>query len=272
MDLSAVVNTLSDRVPHGTDEYMGEDGLLRCGLCHTPVQTRVSFLGIEKTVRCICQCIIARQEIEKETKKAIAREYRRKLCFEKPWMFNFTFENDSRDDARLSDAMIEYTEQFEDFRKQGKGLLLSGNVGTGKSYLAACIANRLIDKGYHCRMTNFSTLINKIQSSFEGRQEAIDELDHFDLLILDDLGAERKTEYMDEQVFSIIDARYRTGLPFIITTNISLEDIKKPEDLTQARIYDRILERCHPIKVEGASKRRQSVLASYDETKKRLGL
>ena len=73
----------------------------------------------------------------------------------------------------------------------------------------------------------------------------------YDLLIIDDLGAERNTEYALEQMFSIIDSRYRCNKPLIVTTNLKLNELKHPPDLARARIYDRILERCAPILFAG---------------------
>ena len=87
-----------------------------------------------------------------------------------------------------------------------------------------------------------------------------------------DLGAERKSEFMKEMVYNIIDSRYRSGLPMIITTNLSMDEMKNPGNMEYERIYDRILERCFPIKVEGTSKRRKAIRNSYDEMKNTLGL
>jgi DNA replication protein DnaC len=272
MDIEAIFGVLNDKVPHAENEYIGDDGLLHCGVCHAKVQTKVSFLGKEKTVRCICDCRMKERKAYEERQRMEERERRRKICFAETNMWNWTFENDNRQNEKLSDAMIRYAEQFNDFKKDGQGLLLSGTVGTGKTYFAACIANRLIDKGYKVLMTNFARLTNQIQGTFDGKQELIDDLNRYSLLILDDLGAERKSEFMQEMVFNIIDSRYRSGLPFIITTNLSLEEIKKPQELSYSRIYDRILERCFPIEVLGNSKRRQAVKDSYFDTKKKLGL
>ena len=69
-------------------------------------------------------------------------------------------------------------------------------------------------------------------------------LDDYSLLVIDDLGVERNTEYAMEQMFTVIDSRYRSKKPLIVTTNLKLEEIKNPPDLAHARIYDRILERC----------------------------
>ena len=77
----------------------------------------------------------------------------------------------------------------------------------------------------------------------------------YDLLILDDLGAERGTEYALEQVFAVIDARYRSRKPLIVTTKLTLDALKHPDDLAHARIYDRILEICAPILFGGENLR-----------------
>jgi len=76
-----------------------------------------------------------------------------------------------------------------------------------------------------------------------------------DLLILDDFGMERQTDYAREQVFNIIDGRYLTKRPLIITTNLSLQEMKTTTDLAQKRIYDRVLEMCVPVFFSGESQR-----------------
>ena len=85
------------------------------------------------------------------------------------------------------------------------GYLFWGGVGTGKSYLAACIANALMEKEVAVCMTNFATILNDLAASFEGRNEYISRLCSYPLLILDDFGMERGTEYGLEQVYSVID-------------------------------------------------------------------
>ena len=267
-----MVDAISAIVPHADSEYMGDDGFLHCSVCHRRTQTRivVKELGIDKMVRCCCECK-DREINERERQKAC--DIQRMHCFGKQTeMAKWTFENDDRKNAKLSDAMLRYAEGFDEFLKEGKGLLLYGPVGTGKSFFAACIANRLIDKGRRVKMTNFSTLINQIQATFEGKQEIIDDLNRYPLLIIDDLGAERQSEFMQEQVFNIIDARYRAGLPMIVTTNLMADEIKKPSDVKCARIYDRILQRCFPVEVAGISRRRQEVRETFGEFKDRLGL
>ena len=76
--------------------------------------------------------------------------------------------------------------------------------------------------------------------------------------IIDDLGVERSTEYAMEQMFFVIDSRYRSRRPMIITTNLKLSELKNPPDLAHARIYDRILERCAPILFDGKNFREEN--------------
>ena len=121
-------------------------------------------------------------------------------------------------------------------------------MGTGKSFIAGCIANALLDKGVPVLMTNFARLLNKLTDMYSGDRNAyIDSFKRYPLLIIDDLGMERNSEFVREQVFSVIDSRYRSQLPMIVTTNLSLEELKDPTDLPRTRIYDRVMERCMPI-------------------------
>ena len=267
----SALDVLSAAVPHSESEYMGDDGFLHCSVCNCRVQKKIDFLGREKIVRCICDC--RKKEIaekkEKERKDEIERQ--RKICFAESNMATWTFENDDRNKPKISDAMKRYVENFDDFRKEGRGILLWGTVGTGKTYYAASVANALINNGCSVLMTNFARLSNQIQGTWD-KNDIIDDLNRYSLLILDDLGAERKSEYMQEIVFNIIDSRYRTGLPFFITTNLSIEEIKKPSDISCSRIYDRILERCFPIEINGESRRRKSVKDTFFDTKEKLGL
>lgn len=270
--MERTLDAISQNVPKAENEYIGDDGLFHCSVCHHKTQTEVEFLGRKKIVRCICDCRKQERDAFSEREKQQELERQRRICFAETNMANWTFENDDRQNEKISDAMMNYVNNFTDFKKEGKGLLLYGTVGTGKTYFAACIANALIDNGYSVLMTNFARLTNQIQGMFDGKQEFIDSLNRYSLLIIDDLGAERKSEFMQEQVFNIIDSRYRSGLPFIITTNLTAEEIKKPQDVGYSRIYDRILERCFPVEVSGASRRRQNVKETFFDVKEKLGL
>ena len=101
----------------------------------------------------------------------------------------------------------------------------------------------------------------------KGRADFIASFDEYDLLIIDDLGVERSTEYAMEQMFFVIDSRYRSRRPMIITTNLKLSELKNPPDLAHARIYDRILERCAPILFDGKNFREENAGATRQAAK-----
>ena len=94
---------------------------------------------------------------------------------------------------------------------------------------------------------------------YEGKQNYLDSLNEFDLLVIDDLGIERNTEYVNELVYNIIDARYRSGKPMIITTNLKYSDLHNAEDTSKARIYSRIIEMCLPVLVGGEDRRKSKM-------------
>ncbi len=257
------IDKLSASVPRSDAEYLGHDGLLYCQKCGEPLEVIIEHELIGKRkVRCICSCMAKERNAEEERYKEEERQRKRQICFHGSKMMKCRFE--TSEDGELLKVAKNYAEYFPDFRKQGKGLLLYGAVGTGKSHVAACIANKLIDEGYSAFMSNFATIANELQGTFE-KQKYIDSLIRYDLLILDDLGIERKTDFMQEQVFNVIDARYRSGLPFIITTNLQTDELKKTTDIGNIRIYDRILERCHPVKADGVSYRRQKLKDEFQQ-------
>ena len=104
------------------------------------------------------------------------------------------------------------------------------------------------------KMTNFNTILNDLFAA-EDKKEYIRSLNGYELLIIDDLGVERSSEYVLENIFSVIDWRYRSGKPLIITTNLPLAQLKQETKIEKKRIYDRILERCVPVKIDGVSRR-----------------
>lgn len=280
MDLTEVINGIMDKAKENTKAEQGDfvdeaTGLLMCGKCGTPKQCKVELFGTIRMPMCLCKCQTDKREREEEERNRIEFEKKvkklRRDGFPEEEMQNWNFANDDLANERITKAMQRYVDNFAELRKIGKGLLLYGSVGTGKTYAACEVANALIDKGYPVYVTNFSRVLNTLQGTFE-KQDFIDELNRYQLLVIDDLGIERETAFAKEQVFNVIDARYRAGLPMIITTNLTIDDIKKPQNIGDSRIYDRILEKCFPIEVTGQSRRRKAVINEYDEMRNLLGL
>ena len=89
-------------------------------------------------------------------------------------------------------------------KANASGLLIWGDVGTGKSFFAGCIANALLEKGIPVLMTNFSRILNTLTGMhFEDRNQFINSLNRYSLLIIDDLGIERNSDFALEQVFNV---------------------------------------------------------------------
>ncbi|MBP3448176.1 MAG: ATP-binding protein [Clostridia bacterium] len=177
------------------------------------------------------------------------------MCFQDSALYCWTFENDNGRNPLISKAKT-YADKWSDMMSKNIGLLLWGEVGTGKTFFAACIANALVENCVSVKMTNFSTILNDLFYEND-KNQYIDRLNNHSLLIIDDLGIERDTEYALEQVYNIIDARYKSNKPLIVTTNLTITEIKNPVDTAHKRIYDRVLEMCVPVKFDGENFRTQ---------------
>lgn len=268
------INELMDSVPVSDNTYLAEDGLLHCSKCDEPVEAilDVPLKGIRK-VRFICSCIRAEKEADKERERQEEIDRKRQICFGlSSNLYSHRFENDDRAKADISDAMQAYVQNFTTHKREAKGLLLHGPVETGKTFMAACVANALLDDNRKVFMGNLTAMVNSMNATFDGRQEYINELCRNSLVVIDDLGVERDSSWMQEQVYIIINSLYAANVPMIITTNVDIEVIKKTTDIDLKRIYSRVLERCHPIAVNGISRRRQKIKDSFASTQRMLGL
>ena len=262
----------NENIPAEPGDYQNpEDGLLYCGKCHTKKQVRVELFGKSHTVHCMCACEAEQHRLEEEERKRLERiqqiQRMKAAGLQDPALRSYTFANDKGDNPAMEKARA-YVEHWPEFYAQNIGLLLFGKVGTGKSFFAGCIANALLDQDVPVLMTNFPIILNRLTGMFsEDRSEFIASFDEYDLLIIDDLGVERSTEYAMEQMFFVIDSRYRSRRPMIITTNLKLSELKNPPDLAHARIYDRILERCAPILFDGKNFREENAGATRQAAK-----
>ena len=257
-------------------EYLDEEtGLLRCRVCGGKRQTIITppFEGAKpRTVRCWCSCPTA-QDVAKEKEKQIRMEQRRLVCFQgTEEMRGCTFDkDDGKGSPQLVAAARKYAADFPQHLRDGMGLLYYGPVGTGKTFLAGCIANAVLAQGYRVKLTNFATVADEMWAAPD-KAGYIADLCKYDLLILDDLGVERKSEYMQEMVYKIVNARYVAGAPVVVTTNLTPDELTKTADLGYARTYDRLLEKCLPIKVDGRSRRRAAAADTWGEMRRQLGM
>lgn len=257
------------------DEYV-DKGLIHCRMCHTPRQKRIKVNGQRFEPRCMCACQTEahdRREAQRRQMEFLDTVSKnRSLGLPDPELRKHTFDHDQGHNPEQMARARRYVENWESLRSRSMGMLLWGDVGTGKSFIAGCIANALLDRGVPVLMTNFARILNRLTDFSAGDRNAyIDDLNRFQLLIIDDLGVERNSEFAREQVFSVIDSRYRSQLPMIVTTNLTLTELRNPPDLARARIYDRVLERCVPVRVNGQNVRKRMAAENMDAARKLLG-
>lgn len=295
------------KIPLEEGDYVGENGLMFCGKCKIAKETVVNFLGNETKVRCLCKCgaerrdkemlLINRAKLEGDYERAkvnlgerdllnwIKRsnykispylvEEKKRLMIARCYPTSSekkrlkTFENDNGKNPDIMRIAKNYAERFDEMQEKGKGLVLFGNCGVGKTYAALCIANYLLDRDKSCFVTNFSRIANAYDSPMK-RQEEIDRLNEFDLIVLDDMGIERTSTFMNEIVYSVIDSLITAKKCVIITTNLTDAEIKKPNDVSKERIYQRLFEGTIPINVDGINNRVELLKQDYDYYKQIL--
>lgn len=277
ISVSDMINGMNAVAEVRQDEYLdGATGLIFCRVCGTPRQKRLTLDGKVHMPRTQCRCQQEKREAEesarlqREQEETIRRL--RRTGLPDPMLWNCTFENDRGINPEM-DKIKRYVDHWEEMYSRSIGLLLTGGVGTGKTFLAACAANALIDREVPVLMTNLTRVMNTLTALYSGdRNQYIDSLNKYPLLILDDLGMERSnSEFSLEQIYSVVDSRYRSCQPLIVTTNLSLEEMHKPADIAHGRIYSRVLERCVPILVNREDIRKQNAAQNLAEAKKLLG-
>lgn len=251
--LSKIFQLLENTVPANNDTNTYEqDGLIYCGNCHTPLQTRQIILGKKMILPVLCKCG-EEKEIIIKAKKAEAERLERTRELKNGIIGNsyqaMTFEKS----ALELKASHKYVSDFARYKAENVGLMFIGSKGTGKTYAAATIANALTDNGISVLMANVTWFVAQMQEF--NHQDFITSLQKPELLIIDDIGVERENGYMFEQIYTVIDTRYQSQKPLIITSNITLEELKNCTDIRQDRIYDRLKEMCVPIVMAGESLR-----------------
>lgn len=273
MDLTGVLpisESGAERLAEG--DHIGEDGLVYCGKCGSRKQLRVKFGDETHVVRCVCKCESKeleekkRQEEYEEQMRRINRLKEASMMDKKYREVTFDKYEVREENKKVFEMAKKYADRFQDMYKKNHGLLLYGPVGTGKSFTAACIGNYLLNNAKPVIMTSFVKILQDIWES-DREAEYITILNSASLLIIDDLGTERETDYALEKVYNIIDSRVRANKPMIITSNLELNDMMECEDIRKKRIYDRILECCYPMYVGGKSFRMMKAAQRFDEMK-----
>lgn len=266
-----------------TVDFVNADGLLVCGVCGHPMQTYIEVpnptpdcMGkILTTTACECD---RKAEREENARKQAVENRDKIMRFKQVSLIDAKFKDvgfESLERTKFNEKNLKictrYAEKFHEMLEKNQGLLLWGNVGTGKSYAAAAIANYLLSQVVPVVMVSFVEIIKDIESKKMTQDQIISLVNSAQLVIFDDLGAERSSDFALEKVYSIIDSRYRKKLPMIVTTNLTMDQMKDEVDIRYCRIYDRIFETCYPMQFSGPSWRRVEANKRFTDMASLLG-
>lgn len=227
----------------------------------------------------MCPCMDGQEtaEYEREKKQKEFEEYESNLnlalTFAFPYesMRNYNFGNDDKSAPEITDLLMKYCKDFKYNCSHGLGLCLWGGVGTGKTFYACEIINYLVRKNYKAKLVNFPYIIDKY-SNFDYGVEFIDHIiEQLDLLVIDDFGVERQTDFAMEKIYNFVNKVYEKKIPVILTTNLVPSQLVS-DNIAYQRVLSRLLSRCLKIKVNKVNHRKMQEKDNLAEMKKRLGL
>jgi len=196
-----------------------------------------------------CRCRPQRVALAKarSLSAVIPRRYR-DVSFERPPVTEI--------DRQVVAAVRRFTDRIDEKLDAGRGLWLMGPVGTGKTTLAMLVAKSALAAGRSVAIYSLPRLLNEIRDTHRAERSHVDLLDRLtavDLLHVDDVGAERTTDWVLEELYSIVNARYEDQRSMVITTNI-LDREALCEQISE-RTVSRLTEMCDEVPLIGHDRR-----------------
>lgn len=171
-----------------------------------------------------------------------------------------------KDTERAYRACVGFCEKFT---PSCRGIRLCGNYGCGKTHLAAAIIHRMAENGVVGIMVVVPELLNRIRKSFDNpnddTEKIVKTVREAELLILDDLGAEKPSAWVCEQLYMLINYRYEMMLPTVITTNCKTDELRK--NLGE-RTVSRIIEMTEPVFISAGDYRLKMAYEAYNGEEK----
>lgn len=174
---------------------------------------------------------------------------------------NRTFTNfDASRDRAAFDGCSRYANDANLLRRRQNSLLIVGDYGNGKTHLAAAISNVLINKGIPVLFGTFIEHLEHIREEFDrtGNRKYLSQMKVIPMLVIDDLGKEKKTEWTQQVLFDVINYRYEHLLPIIVTTNLARADnVDALANHVGGAVWSRLFEMCDMVATSGKDYRQQ---------------
>lgn len=231
----------------------------RCKVCKEPIGIAVKMSFGTKVYPRACRCRREAYERQQTLNINIQKQIRLKQIISNSMMNkNFKEYTLEKWDHKLGNENLyniakQYISKFAQMKTENKGMLIYGEPGNGKTYFSACIANALVQRLIPVICVGAIALTERIGQSKrtwgdEGIFTVLNALENADLLIIDDLGTEEDTKWTRSMIYQIIEKRNTVNLPVIITTNISMKELKERYD---DRTYSRLSSMCSFIRNTG---------------------
>ena len=233
---------------------------------HMLSESLIKILGdkIRYIPSCKCHETFYERELEKiEMENEKARVKNRGNRYRNFSIIDNKFLNSLFETADFTEKHMEiakkYAEKFIE-KNCDVGILFYGNSGTGKTFASSCIGNYLMERGRNVIALNIGLYLTELKQEWNKKEtELLHKISKCDLLIIDDLGCEKISEWVLEKIFLLIDTRYRASKPVIITTNLFYSRDNEKCGIYNTfgtRIKERISEMCFPVCCKGESRRK----------------
>lgn len=262
----------------------------KCGFCNKnlkPIGLDYLYVNYDRNMieyeRCNCEKAIQFwKEFDLEQEEKQRQEKYRKIInniykdnYMKKRLQKYNFENfsDTYKEKNVINQLIKFTDLCIKSEMKN-GLIIFGNIGYEKTYLAACIANKMIEQNKIVLMEKSSSILDRIKESFNKERlseiEIIELYSNVDMLIIDDFGNENLSKWALEKLYKIISNRYDNELPIVITTRYNkeqlIEQLSTENDTEIAEEIVKVLnEMCYGIAITEERKTKEKVSIS-DQT------
>ncbi len=166
-----------------------------------------------------------------------------------------------KNSPKLHDEIAKYLKNWKTMKQHGYGFYFWGNVGAGKTHTAIVLANELMEREMvEVLFLNIPETITRIKNTFDSEIKSedsrlFDRMKEMEMLILDDIGVEKYSDWLSDQMYQIIDHRWKNRKPMVLTSNLSLEDLSKKY---KPQVASRIRGCCKAIRFNEQDRRQQS--------------